>query len=54
VTNFSHLALSYCAFLLGQILVVRHVAATYGVRFVTTVLARKAAKPPRVPAQAKP
>ena len=53
VTNFSHLALGYCAFLLVQFLVVRHVAATYGVRFVTTVLARKAAKPPRVPAKAK-
>ncbi len=52
-TNFSHLAWIYCTFLLGQFLVVRHVAATYGVRFVTTVLARKAAKPPGVPAKRK-
>ncbi|MER8689990.1 hypothetical protein NKJ36_30815 [Mesorhizobium sp. M0142] len=34
----------YCAVLLLQFLVVRHSAATYGVRLVTTVLARHAAK----------
>lgn len=43
-----HVALLYCAGLLAQFLIVRHAAATYGVRFVTTVLARKAAKPPPV------
>lgn len=36
--------LTYIVCLLLQFLVVRRAAATYGVRFVTTVLARKAAK----------
>lgn len=53
VTNISHLALAYFLFLLSQFLVVRHVAATYGVRFVTTVLARKASKLPRTPVKVK-
>jgi hypothetical protein len=35
----------YCFLLAAQFLVVRHAAATYGVRFVTTVLAIKAAAP---------
>ena len=39
--------LGYGLFLLAQFLVVRHAAATYGTRLVTTVLARKAAKPAR-------
>jgi hypothetical protein len=34
---------TYSLFLAGQFLVVRHAAFTYGVRFVTTVLAEKAA-----------
>ena len=38
-------ALYYCLFLLLQFIVARHVAATYGVRFVCTVLAVKAARP---------
>lgn len=37
-------SLIYCVVLLAQFLIVRHAAATYGVRFVTTVLARKADK----------
>jgi hypothetical protein len=44
-----HVALLYCAGLLVQFLIVRHVSATYGIRFVTTVLARKAAKPSTMP-----
>ncbi|WP_267424941.1 hypothetical protein [Methylobacterium sp. GC_Met_2] len=39
--------IGYCLFLLGQFVVVRQAAATYGTRLVTTVLARKAAKPSR-------
>lgn len=35
----------YLAFLLLQFAVVRHAASTYGIRFVCTVLAQKAAKP---------
>lgn len=35
----------YFAILVLQLLVVRHAAATYGVRFVCTVLAQKAGKP---------
>jgi hypothetical protein len=35
----------YCALLLAQVVVVRHSAATYGIRFVTTVLALKASAP---------
>jgi len=38
-------ALTYCLVLLLQFIVVRHVAATYGIRFVCTVLAVKSAKP---------
>jgi hypothetical protein len=45
-------ALTYCLVLLLQFIVVRHVAATYGARFVCTVLAVKsaqlAASPPKV------
>ena len=37
-------ALTYCLVLLLQFIVVRHVAATYGTRFVCTVLAVKSAK----------
>lgn len=37
-------ALTYCLVLLLQFIVVRHVAATYGIRFVCTVLAVKSAK----------
>lgn len=37
-------ALSYILLLLLQFMVVRHVAATYGVRFVCTVLAIKSAR----------
>ncbi len=40
-------ALIYCACLLLQFVIVRQAAGTYGVRFVTTVLARKAAKATR-------
>lgn len=36
-------AVVYCAGLLAQFILVRQAAATYGIRFVTTVLARKAA-----------
>ena len=39
-------ALIYCFVLLLQFIVVRHVAAIYGVRFVCTALAVKSAKPP--------
>ena len=35
----------YLGILLFQLIVVRHAAATYGVRFVCTVLAQKAGKP---------
>jgi hypothetical protein len=35
----------YCALLLTQFVIVRHSAATYGVRFVMTVLALKASAP---------
>ena len=38
-------ALIYCLLLLLQFVVARHVAATYGVRFVCTVMAVKSAKP---------
>jgi hypothetical protein len=47
----------YCALLFAQFVVVRHSAATYGIRFVTTVLALKASAPAmRTPAKpvAKP
>jgi uncharacterized RDD family membrane protein YckC len=37
----------YLGILLLQLAVVRHAAATYGVRFVGTVLAQKAGKPTR-------
>ena len=39
-----HRAIPYVAFLAAQYLIVRHVATTYGHRFVTTVLAVKAAE----------
>jgi hypothetical protein len=35
----------YCLMLVVQFIIVRHAAATYGVRFVTTVLALKASAP---------
>lgn len=35
----------YCALLIAQYIVVRHSAATYGIRFVTTVLALKTSAP---------
>jgi hypothetical protein len=35
----------YCALLVAQFVVVRHAAAIYGIRFVTTVLALKASAP---------
>jgi hypothetical protein len=35
----------YCALLIAQFIVVRHSAATYGIRFVTTVLALRASAP---------
>jgi hypothetical protein len=38
------LALTYCLVLLLQFIIVRHVAATYGARFVCTVLAVKSAQ----------
>lgn len=41
----ANLAMIYVAILFAQFIVVRHAAATYGVRFVTTVLARKSVKP---------
>jgi hypothetical protein len=45
----------YCLLLVVQFIIVRHAAATYGVRFVTTVLALKAsAPPPRAPAAKRP
>ena len=37
----------YLGILILQFVVVRHAAATYGVRFVCTVLAQKAGKPTR-------
>jgi hypothetical protein len=52
-THSGYLALVYCVILLGQFLVVRHVAAVYGVRFVTTALARKAIRSTRSPVRAK-
>jgi hypothetical protein len=43
---------AYCLLLAVQFMVVRHAAATYGVRFVTTVLAIKASAPAtRAPAK---
>lgn len=39
------IALTYCSMLLLQFIVVRHVAAIYGIRFVCTVLAVRSAKP---------
>ena len=36
----------YLGILVLQLVVVRHAAATYGVRFVCTVLAQKAGRPP--------
>ncbi len=51
-------ALTYCLVLLLQFIVVRHVAATYGTRFVCTVLAVKSANlavsSPRNPKAPKP
>ena len=44
-------SLTYCLFLLVQWVLVRQAAATYGIRFVTTVLAEKAAAPTREPAK---
>jgi hypothetical protein len=49
----------YCLLLIAQFITVRHAAATYGIRFVTTVLALKASAPapaPRTPTKqtAKP
>jgi hypothetical protein len=44
----------YCVLLVAQFIIVRHAAATYGIRFVTTVLALKASAPapdPRTPAK---
>jgi hypothetical protein len=35
----------YCALLIAQFVLARHSAATYGIRFVTTVLALKASAP---------
>jgi hypothetical protein len=40
-------SLTYCLLLLVQFIIVRQAAATYGARFVCTVLAYKAAKPAR-------
>jgi len=37
----------YVGILILQFVVVRHAAATYGIRFVCTVLAQKAGKPTR-------
>lgn len=45
-------ALTYCGCLLLQFVIVRQAAATYGVRFVTTVLARAAVKAARAPTKA--
>jgi hypothetical protein len=39
------ISLTYCLFLVVQFLLVRHSAATYGVRFTKTVLAQKSAAP---------
>jgi hypothetical protein len=45
----------YCVLLIAQFVIVRHAAATYGIRFVTTVLALKASAPaPRTPAAKRP
>jgi hypothetical protein len=45
----------YCVLLVAQFIIVRHAAATYGIRFVTTVLALKASAPaPRTPAARRP
>jgi hypothetical protein len=41
----SRVSLIYCLFLVAQFVVVRRAASTYGVRFVKTVLAEKAATP---------
>ena len=41
-------SLTYCLFLAAQLVLVRQAASTYGIRFVTTVLAEKAATPARV------
>lgn len=46
-------AILYCAGLLAQFVFVRRAAATYGIRFVTTVLAIQSTKPTRAPAKAK-
>lgn len=47
-------SLAYCIALLLQFIIVRHVAATYGTRFVCTVLAVKSAKlPPSKPRASK-
>lgn len=40
----------YLVFLFGQFALVRHAAATNGIRFVCTVLAQKSAKPPKIAA----
>jgi hypothetical protein len=40
-------SLTYCLFLVMQLVLVRQAASTYGIRFVTTVLAEKAAIPAR-------
>jgi hypothetical protein len=40
-------SLTYCLFLAAQFLLVRQAASTYGIRFVTTVMAEKAATPTR-------
>jgi hypothetical protein len=40
-------SLTYCLFLVAQFVLVRQAASTYGIRFVTTVLAEKAAAPAR-------
>jgi hypothetical protein len=40
-------SLTYCLFLVAQLVLVRQAASTYGIRFVTTVLAEKAASPTR-------
>jgi hypothetical protein len=45
----------YCLLLAAQFIVVRHAAATYGIRFVTTVLALKTSAPaPRTPTKRTP
>ena len=47
-------ALTYCLLLLLQFVVARHVAATYGARFVCTVMAVKSAKPAAGPGNSTP